>query len=145
MNIPGLRSPYVKTGGILYFARMIDKVRLHDRGELPKDYLGNLGVASDGLCLNFLWIEYPAFAERVKKGGGDEEILEWAFQQGRKPSAEEIHIWNEYNRKRGWNDELSARLRQRKVESGLETRDDIQVFYDYIDVDEGREPGSKTY
>jgi gluconokinase len=76
----------------------------------------------------------------VKQGGTDEEILEWAFQRGRTPSAEEIEIWNEFMRKRGWNDEMSERLAQRKRESSIPDRDDIQTFFDYIDFDEGRDP-----
>ena len=88
---------------------------------------------------SFLWIEYPALVERVKHGGTDGEILEWAFEQGRQPSAEEIEIWNDFMRKRGWSDESAERLLMRKRESGIQGRDDIQTFFDYIDLDEGRE------
>ena len=77
---------------------------------------------------------------RVKQGGTDEEILEWAFGQGRKPSEEEIEVWNEFMRKRGWKDEASERLQQRKAESGFPGRADIETFFDYIDLDEGRDP-----
>jgi len=142
MTIPGLRSPHLKTGGICYFGRMLDKIRLHAEGKLPADYTPNLGGGFDERCLNFLWIEYPALVERVKKGGSDDEILEWAFQQGRKPAGEEIEVWNDFMRKRGWNDEASKRLGERKVESGISNRDDIQTFFDYIDIDEGRDPRS---
>jgi len=139
MNVPHLRSPYAQTGGILYFPRMLDKVRLHAAGQLPGEYHNNLGGGFDERALHFLWIEYPALVERVKEGGTDEEILEWAFEQGRKPSAEEIEIWSEFMRKRGWNDESSERLAMRKRESGFEQRQEIQTFFDYIDADEGRE------
>jgi Domain of unknown function (DUF5069) len=138
MNVPNLRSPYDKVGGIHYLARLFDKIRLHAAHQLPADYLPNLGTGFDGRALSFLWIEYPALVERVKQGGGDEEILEWAFSQGRQPGAEEIEIWNEFMRKRGWNDEASARLAQRKAESRFEARAEIQTFFDYIDADEGR-------
>jgi gluconokinase len=144
MIIPGLRSPYVKTGGILYFARMLDKARLHAKGELPADFVGNLGLAFDGFCVNLLWIEYPALVERIKEGGTDEELLEWAYQQGRKPSDEEIMIWNTFMRKRGWNDEVSGRLVSRLKEGGFEDRTDIQTMFDYIDLDEGRDPAKKS-
>jgi len=140
MNIPGLRSPHVKTGGICYFARMLDKIRLHAAGSLPKDYQPNLGIAFDGRCINFLWIEYAPLVARVKQGGTDAEIMEWAFGQGRKPDEEEIEVWNDFMRKRGWNDESSERLGQRKTESGFTDRDDIQTFFDYIDLDEDRDP-----
>jgi gluconokinase len=138
MNVPNLRSPYAKVAGILYLARMLDKVRLHAAGKLPAEYHANLGTGFDGRALSFLWVEYPALVDRVKQGGSDEEIIEWAFTQGRRPTAEEIEVWNEFMRKRGWNDEASARLVQRKSESGLDTSSGIETFFDYIDADEGR-------
>lgn len=140
MNVPNLRSPSAKVGGICYFGRMLDKVRLHAAGQLPAEYQPNLGTGFDGRALSFLWIEYPALVERVKQGGGDDEVLEWAFAQGRRPSSEEIEVWNDFMRKRGWNDEVSERLRQRKAEGGFESRDDIQTMFAYIDLDEGRDP-----
>ncbi len=140
MDVENLRSPYIQCGGIYYFPRMLDKIRLHASGDLPIDYQANLGGGFDSRCLSFLWIEYPALVERVKEGGTDDEILDWAFNQGRTPSAEEVEIWNEFMRKRGWKDEMSERLAQRKRESGVPGRDDIQTFFDYIDFDEGRDP-----
>ena len=130
----------MKTGGICHFARMLDKIRLHAAGKLPKDYQSNLGGGFDERCISFLWIDYPALVARVKQGGSDAEILEWAFGQGRKPSEEEIEVWNEFMRKRGWNDPGTERLQLRKTESGFPDRADIQTFFDYIDMDEGRDP-----
>lgn len=140
MNVPKLRSPYLKVGGIHYLPRMFDKIRLHAAHQLPPEYQANLGIGFDGRALSFLWIEYPALVDRVKQGGSDDEILEWAFTQGRRPNAEEIEVWNEFMRKRGWNDEATERLGQRKSESGLEGRADVETFFDYIDADEGRNP-----
>ncbi len=138
MNVPKLRSPYTQVGGIYYFPRMLDKIRLHAAGQLPQEYHANLGGGFDGRAVNFLWIEYAALVERVKQGGADEEILAWSFAQGRQPKPEEIEIWNDFMRKRGWNDEISERLIMRKREGGFEDRDDIQTMFDYIDADEGR-------
>ncbi|MEO7319710.1 MAG: DUF5069 domain-containing protein [Chthoniobacteraceae bacterium] len=138
MHVENLRSPFVQCGRIFYFPRMIDKIRLHAAGQLPHDYQANLGGGFDARLLSFLWIEYAPLVERVKEGGTDEEILEWAFNQGRKPSDEEIEIWNDFMRKRGWNDESSNRIAQRKRESGISDRDDIQTFFAYIDIDEAK-------
>ena len=140
MHVENLHSPSVQCGGIYYFPRMIDKIRLHATGQLPPDYQANLGGGFDARLLSFLWIEYAPLVERVKEGGTDGEILDWTFKRGRKPSDEEIEIWNEFMRKRGWNDESSDRLAQRKRESGISERDDIQTFFAYIDFDEGRDP-----
>lgn len=138
MHVPKLRSPYVQIGGLYYIPRMLDKIRLQAAGELPQEYHANLGGGFDGRAISFLWLEYPALVERVKQGGSDEEILEWAVAQGRRPSPEEIEIWNDFMLKRGWNDDGSERLEMRKKESGLDARADIQTFFDYIDADEGR-------
>lgn len=42
MKVPGIRSSYEKVGGIVYFGRMLDKIRLHAAGQLPDGY--NLGT-----------------------------------------------------------------------------------------------------
>ena len=140
MHVENLRSPYIQCRGIYYFARMIDKIRLHAAGVLPADYRENLGGGFDSRCTSFLGIEYAPLVERVNQGGTDEEIIDWSFTLGRTPSGEEIEIWNEFMRKRGWNDENSERLAQRKREGGFADRDDIQTFFDFIDIDEGRDP-----
>jgi len=46
-----LRSPSEKIGGLFYFGRMLDKIRLHAKGELPSDYHANLGVGFDEKCV----------------------------------------------------------------------------------------------
>ena len=68
----------------------------------------------------------------------DSAALEWSLAKGRKPTEDEIFIWNEFMRKRGWNDEATETLNRRKRESGLWDRDDIRTMFDYIDADEGR-------
>jgi len=140
MNVPGLRSPHHKTGGIVYFGRMLDKIRLHAAGQLPSDYHENLGKGFDERLIDFLRLKYSALVDRVKQGGADEEILAWCYEHGRKPSEEEIEVWNDFMRKRGWKDPMSPRLAMRLKEAGCEHRSDIQTFFDFIDLDEGRDP-----
>jgi len=138
MAFHGLRSPHVKIGPLVYFPRMLDKIRLHVAGTLPAEYVPNLGEGFDKACVSHLGIDYAALVERVKTGGSDEEIFQWALSAGR-PLTEQDHVvWNEFMRKRGWNDVATERLIQRKAESGFAQRDDIQTFFDYIDADEGR-------
>ena len=79
MATVGLRSPSEKVGGLFYFGRMLDKIRLHARGELPADYHENLGKGFDEKCVTFLQINYDQLVERVNRGGSDEEILQWCF------------------------------------------------------------------
>jgi hypothetical protein len=134
MKIPGLRSSYEKIGGIVFFGRMLDKIRLHAQGKLPVGY--NRGFGLDGRCFRFLHVEYAALVERTLQGGTDEEILGWCFQNGRRPNEEEIEIFNEFMTKRGWRDDASESLIKSKSESGFAHRDDIQTFFDFHKADE---------
>jgi hypothetical protein len=136
-------SDYKETKGLIYFARMLDKIRLKARGELPQDYF--VGVDDDptmfdARCTRFLGVDYNELVDRTLKGGPDEEILKWCFERGRKPSEEEIKIWNAFLLKRGWRDEGSADLKAAKKREGFEDRDDIQTWVDLHDVEEGRTP-----
>jgi gluconokinase len=135
------RGPAEKVSGLVYFGRMLDKIRAHARGELPDEWVPNLGKGFDGKCLRFLGVEYDELKTRVlERNSSDEEILQWALEHGKNRSEEEIEIWNEYLRKCGWNDDLTPTLERRKRESGLGERDDIVTMFQYIDADEGRGP-----
>jgi uncharacterized protein DUF5069 len=138
MHVPGLRSPHIKIGGIVYFGRMLDKMRLHAAGKLPPDY--NVGTASwwdfDSRCTRFLKIDYKKLAARALRDSSDRAILTWCFQNGRKPSKEESEIWNTFMQKRGWNDGSSAGLKKDKKAAGLGDRKDIATWFDLFDADE---------
>ena len=132
------RSPKDTVGGIVYFGRMIDKTRLMNAGELHPELHANLGKSFDERASSFVGVPYESIRARVGEGGSDDEILGWCFQNGKRPTDEQIEIWNDFMRKRGWNDDLSEKLIQRKKESGFELRDEIQTMFQYIDADEGR-------
>ncbi len=123
---------------------MFDKIRLHSAGKLPEDYHANLGKGFDARALTFLDIDYPSLIERVTQGGTDEELLDWCFQRGRHPTDEQIEIWNEFMRKRGWKDDGTPVLLRRLKEIHCEHRTDIQTSFDFIDLDEGRDPREKS-
>lgn len=137
MKIPGLRHSAEQVGGIVFFGRTLDKIRLHAQGKLPDDY--NRGIGFDGRVCRFLHIEYSALVERVLAGGNDEEILAWCFAHGRKPSEEGIFIFNAFLAKRGWHDDSSAELETMKRERGFAGRTDIQTFFDFHKADEASE------
>ena len=134
------KSPKEETRGMMYFPRMLDKIRLHARGELHQDYHKNLGGArtADGACCNFLRINYADLVERVKEGGTDEEILEWCFEKGRRPNEGDIMMWNSFVSKLGWRDFASQTLREAKQRLGLVKRKDIRTIGDLIEFEEGR-------
>jgi len=58
--IPGLRSPFDQVGGLVYFGRMLDKIRLLAVGELPEEWRAARGTTNtssfDSRCCRFLHI-----------------------------------------------------------------------------------------
>ena len=134
------KSPKEMTGGMMWFSRMLDKIRLHARGELHDDYHVNLGhrKAADGACLNFLRIKYDDLRERVLAGGSDEEILTWCFEKGRRLNEGDLVVWNGFISKFGWNDYATPGLDRFKQKHGIQSRTDIVTLPDLIDLDEGR-------
>jgi hypothetical protein len=135
-------SDYEETRGLIYFARMLDKIRLNAEGRLEDGYF--LGTEDptffDARCTRFLGMNYEELAARTLEGGSNEEILDWCFAQGRKRSEEEIEVWNAFLAKRGWRDNGSADLQAAKERLGWGRRDDIQTWVDLHDAEEGRTP-----
>ena len=62
------KTPKEMTCGMMYFPRMLDKIRLHLHGVLHEDYRENFGAprAADGVCCNFLRVHHRDLIERVK-------------------------------------------------------------------------------
>ena len=143
MSFP-IRSPRDQVGGIVLFGRILDKIRLNAKeGCLPPGY--HLGFIEgsrtfdDRVC-RFLNVDFDALSARTLQGGSDEEVLEWCFQNGRKPDAEQIEVWNTFMLKRGWRDSATQGLIKQREEAGLGHREDLVTFFDMMDVEEGRAP-----
>lgn len=133
-------SPCIEAGGLIYFPRMLAKIRLHAKGQLWKELHENLGKGSDAMCCGYLHVAYEDLKARVLEGGTDEEIMQWCQEHGRPLNTTDKLVWNHYYNKLGMNDDVTPRLAQRKAESGLGNRGDILTMAHYIDVDEGRKP-----
>ena len=142
-HVPGLRSCYAKVGRLVYFGRMLDKIRLHAAGRLPADYQKNLGDAQtyvlDGRTCRFLGIQYADLQARVLAGATDEEAYAWVLAHGTPRTDEECEVWNGFMMKRGWRDAGAEVLAKRIKESRLEDAP-VMTMFDYLDFDEGRDP-----
>lgn len=125
-------------GGMMWFPRLTDKIRLFARGELSDDYQANLGERFDKRCLDFLRVEYPALRKRVLAGDTDEEILEWCFENGRRLHEIDLVVWNSFVSKFGWNDERTERVNELKAQYGVSDRADLLTLVDVLDFDEKR-------
>lgn len=137
------RSAYDAVGGLVYFARMLDKIRLHADGRLSAAYHPFLGEGFDGRMCRFLGVEYSQVRDRTLAGGSDEEILEWCRQIGHPRTEEELLWWSKCAAKTGWRDEdtgATQRLSDNKAANGLADRHDLVTFFDFYEVDEKRRP-----
>lgn len=139
--IPGLRSPHDQVNGLVYFGRMLDKIRLAAAGQLPDGWQPMRGMAKgsfDWRCCRFLNLDYAIIeAETLKGDKTDEELIEWAYANGRRPAEDDLEIWNSFMIKRGWRDAGTQRLHERLAEIGLPP-EAAQTMFEFIDIDEGR-------
>ncbi len=136
MRVPGLRHSAEQVGGLVFFGRMLDKMRLRAQGKLPPDYKT---TGTDQRVCRFLRVKYAALLERVLAGTTDQEALEWCFTHGRRPNEEEIFTFNGFLTKRGWRDKQTEELEQMKRERDFAGRADIQTFFDFHKADENED------
>jgi hypothetical protein len=123
----------------VHLGRFVDKIRLQAKGQLPADYQGNFTKGFDGKWLEASGVDKEAFIEMVRGAKNDAEVEQWVVKNvNNRKTPKEIEAFNQSVLQHGRQPELQERMRQRKAESGLSGRDDIQTFVDFIDADEGR-------
>lgn len=136
------KSAYDRLGGMVWIPRMLEKIRMNARNELPEEYKPYLGKGFDGRCCRFLNLNYERLVEETLTGASNEQLLKWIFANGRQPSEDEILMWNDFMSKRGWrnSDETSENFQSYKEKYGQGHRTDILTYFDFYEVDEGRRP-----
>jgi Domain of unknown function (DUF5069) len=143
MSTVRLRSPRESLGVYILLPRLIDKVRLHARGELPPPYVANLlgtGITLDGRFLAFTGLNAEALREAILSSRDDDEVLAWVQQHARPTTTLEQQAWaKEIDDYRP--DGALLEYRQ-AMYPGLAARVDVGSLsvLDLIDMDEGRLP-----
>lgn len=133
------RSPREVMCGWMHLPRYIDKIRLHLAGKLHPDYQPNFGKGFDGSWLKAASVTHEQMVELVKNSITDGEVCDWVRAHANKSDAEKAaHRDNILNYPRKDDDAMQERLKMRKEQAGLASRDDIQCFVDFIDADEKR-------
>jgi len=117
---------------------MLDRIRSLARGELAPDYVEDFEQDFDQKCAMFLGVSYELLVSYVNQGLTDEAILQSCFGMGHRRSEGEIHMWNEFMRKRGWNDELSGTLQDQKKKHAMLSRSEIKTVFQFMDAESGR-------
>lgn len=138
-NIIYPRSPRKTMDGRIHLPRYIDKIRLHLAGKLAPDYQPNFGKGFDAAWLAAAGLTHEQMIEVVRNSITDGEVCDWVHKHVRTSNAKkEAHRKQMLSYPAPDNANGQELLKRRKRESGLEHRNDIKTFADYIDADEGR-------
>ena len=125
--------------GWMHLPRFIDKLRLHFAGKLHADYQPNLCKGFDGRWLETAGVDGKVFMDVVRNSLTDGEVCDWVRQHANKPdSVKAAHRERMLNYPKKDDPEMEARLKLRKEQAGLQHREDIRTFVDFIDADEKR-------
>ncbi len=139
--IKKIRSPREKLGGYVFLPRLIDKVRLHARGELSPEYIGNLfgkGNTLDQRLVQFAGLDGEKLREAILASETDQEVLAWVEKNAICHTEEEKESWiRQIDVYRPSSEALELR---KKNYPELAAKVDIGALnvFDMIDMDEGR-------
>jgi Domain of unknown function (DUF5069) len=133
------RSPRETMCGWIHLPRFIDKIRLHLAGKLHPDYQANFCKGFDGKWLDVAGVDAKEFIEVVRASITDGEVCDWVLKHVQKPeSVKAAHRERMLSHPKKDDAEMQARLKMRKEQAGLASRDYVQTFVDFIDADEKR-------
>ncbi|MEX5219605.1 MAG: DUF5069 domain-containing protein [Nitrospira sp.] len=138
-----LRSPRESLGGYILLPRLIDKVHLFAKGQLPEVYVANLLGANhtlDGRFLAFTGLNAEALRQAIVSSRSDQEVLAWVQDHAKPATALEKQAWGEQiDRYRPDAELLEYRRRMYPDLAARIELNSISVL-DLIDLDEGRLP-----
>src|SRR6266699_1172218 len=137
------RSFRVRLGTYVILARMLDK----GRATLAKkngEYKYNSGT--DQHLVRFLGLDAKALLKELATGKGDGEMLQWVQAHSKTPRALwEIEAWSAFMEKRGPDsDAETLALFTEYVGEHSKTREDIETWFDAIELDDYASFGGKA-
>ena len=132
------RSPYEVMDGWVHLPRLVDKIRLHEAGQLPDDYQPNyLHKGFDLAWFKASGVESDTLGGIVQNSITDGQVSDWVKANVNASDEAKAALRGKLL-SYGTEGALLELLIKRKAESGLQDRDDIRCMFDYIDADEGR-------
>lgn len=142
MPVP-LRSPRESLGGYILLPRLIDKVRLLAKGQLPQVYAANVLGAEftlDGRFLAFAGLKAEALRQVIVSSRTDEEVLAWIRDHAKPATPIEKRTWAEQIDR--YRPDAALAEYRRRIYQELAKRVDVGSLsvLDLIDMDEGRLP-----
>ncbi len=136
------RSPRVRLGGYVVFARMLDKGRATVAGT-QGDY--HFACPLDQRFFEFVGVDPEALKAQLENGKSDSEILRWVQENARHPRTEpEIAGWSEFVERRAPADAESRQYFNELQQKVAPQREDIATWFDLLDVDDYVSFGGKA-
>ena len=129
------RSPRVRLGGYVIFARILDKGRAEIAGTAG-EYVYDSPM--DRHWFRFTGIAPQALKAEIAKGKGDGDLLAWVQENGTpKREAWDIQQWSAYHNERGPDGDAETLAYFLENVSALsKTREDIKGWFDRLDLDD---------
>lgn len=131
-----LRGPREMLWGLAHLPRLIDKVRLASRGELPG--YNYLTTGFDKHLLALLEVPPSAFEAAVRAAPDDAGVIRWIEANGRPLTDAEKATFNQRVLSIGPTDEPRRRRFRVLLDATDPARTDIRTFAELIDLAEGR-------
>lgn len=131
-----LRSPREMAMGLIHLPRLIDKIRLAARGELPG--YNYLTTGFDKYLLELLGLTPAAFEAAVLAAPDDAAVIRWLETNARRLTKEDKDAFNRRILEIGPTDEQRRRRFRVLLDETDPTRTEINSFVELIDLAEGR-------
>lgn len=131
-----LRSPRDKAMGLVHLPRLIDKVRLASRGELPG--YNYLTTGFDKHLLDLLDVKPAAFEAAVLAAPNDDAVIRWLEANAKRLADEDKDAFNRRILAIGPTDEKRRQRFRVLLDETDPTRTEIASFAELIDLAEGR-------
>ncbi|HEU5396324.1 MAG TPA: DUF5069 domain-containing protein [Verrucomicrobiae bacterium] len=149
LNAPDLtqrppRSPRVRLGGYVLLPRILDKGRAAVAGKLGEYRYAGKGM--DRHFFNFVGLDHESLQKELAKGLGDWEILAWIQANAKTPRQPwEISAWSAYHTCRTPDSDHETLVEfADKVKKLHPTREDVQTWFDLLDLDDYCSFGGKA-
>jgi hypothetical protein len=138
-----LRSPRESLGGYIILPRLIDKVRLLAKGQLPQPYAANVLGAEytlDGRFLSFTGLDAEALRQVIVSSRTDDEVLAWVQAHAKPATLADKRAWAEQID--SYRPDAALGEYRRRLYPELAARIDVSCLsvLDLIDMDEGLLP-----
>jgi hypothetical protein len=130
------RSPRLRLGGYVLLPRILDKGRAALTGKLGEFHYAGKGM--DRHFFNFVGLDHESLTKELAKGASDSEILAWVHANAKHQRQPwEIAAWSEYHLRRVPDSDNETLLEfADNVKKFTATREDINTWFDLIDIDD---------